>query len=165
MNTEHHDQVRHTLRKAAILLSVLTGALIAGCSSGDGGPETPPPSQEPPPPAPAPPNPSGLDARPTNATCVAPQRATGSATIGVERAFPNIRFRNHAIEMLQAPGDSSRWFVAERFGFVQVFDNKEDVAATKVFIDIDARVDSTAPNAACSAWPFIPISRRPRVCT
>jgi uncharacterized repeat protein (TIGR03806 family) len=156
MNTESHGQVRHTLHTAAILLSVLTGALIAGCSSGDGGPQTPPPSQEPPPPVPAPPNPSGLDARPSNTTCVAPERATGSATIGVERAFPNIRFRNHAIEMQQAPGDSSRWFVAERFGFVQVFDNREDVAATRQFIDIDARVDSTCAECGLLGMAFHP---------
>ena len=130
MNNDYLDQVRPTLLKAIVLLSVLAfGALIAGCSSGDGGSETPPPSQEPPPQN-TPPNPSGLDARPSNTTCVAPERATGSATIGTERVFPKLRFRNHAIEMLQAPGDSSRWFVAERFGFVQVFDNKPDVAAT-----------------------------------
>ena len=129
--------------------------LIAGCSSGDGGSETPPPSQEPPPHH-TPPNPSGLDARPSNTTCVAPERATGSATIGTQRAFPNIRFRNHAIEMLQAPGDSSRWFVAERFGFVQVFDNREDVAATTQFIDIDARVDSTCAECGLLGMAFHP---------
>ena len=142
--------------------------LIAGCPSGDGSFGEPLPAQEPPPQN-TPPNPSGLDARPSNTTCIAPARATGSATIGTQRVFPNLTFRTQSpirnpLLMLQAPGDASRWFVVERFGVVQVFDNNPAVAATSVFSTSPRASSPRAPNAACSAWRFIPISPRPRVC-
>src|SRR5512138_750794 len=163
--------------RTAMLLALVF--VIGGCDSGNGGgqtvpppspaqpsppgeqppPTTPPPPSEPPPTTPPPSEPppttpppaiSGLDARPSNTTCIAPQRATGSVTIGTQPAFPNLGFRDPAtrasynpILMLQAPGDTSRWFVAGKVGIVQVFDNREDVAATSDFLDIRARVESS----------------------
>src|SRR5262245_29152731 len=133
-------QARHATR---MLLSL--AFLIAGCyggGGGDGGGGGP--SQI-----------SGLDARPSNTTCIAPDRATGSVTIGTQRAFPNLTFKDAAgvsldpVLMLQAPGDSSRWFVVERFGAVRVFDNNEAVATSSVFIDITPRVDTAAECAEC----------------
>ncbi len=166
-------QASHT---TGILLSL--AFLIAGCDSGGGGAPaqpTPPPTSpgpgdppdpvDPPDPTdpPAPANPtSGLDARPNNATCIAPARATGSATIGTERAFPNLSFRDSAgvsrnpLVMLQAPGDTSRWFVVERFGAVRVFDNNEAVAASSVFLDFDARVESTCAECGLLGMAFHP---------
>jgi uncharacterized repeat protein (TIGR03806 family) len=168
--------------------------LLAGCSSGEADPQNPaqnpsqnpppappppdppppdppppdPPPPDPPPPDPPPPDPppslSGLDARPSNTTCIAPERATGSATIGTQRAFPNLRFQNQPIFMLQAPGDSSRWFVVERLGMVRVFDNNEGVTATSDFIDIDPRVDSTCPECGLLGMAFHPdFPETPRV--
>ncbi len=58
--------------------------------------------------------------------------------------------------MLQAPGDASRWFVAERFGVVRVFDNNAAVAASSVFIDITARVDSTCAECGLLGMAFHP---------
>ena len=95
----------------------------------------------PPPPAPPPPTVSGLDARPSNTTCIAPARATGSATIGTQRAFPNLVFRSQPVSMQQVPGDSSRWFVVEKLGFVRVFNNNQSVTATSDFIDLSTRVE------------------------
>src|SRR5688572_3494058 len=115
--------------------------LIVGCGGGSDGarttpppappaspapPVTPvPPSPEPPAPEPPPSPPattSGLDARPSNKTCIAPTRSTGSVTIGTQPAFPNLTFRNSAfissqpIAMVQPPGDASRWYVASKVG-------------------------------------------------
>src|SRR5262245_38385974 len=122
----------HTTR---MLLSF--ALLIAGCGGGGGGARgTGPPAGA---------QHSGLDARPNNATCIAPDRATGSVTLGTERAFPNITFKDpisrvtqNPVGMLQAPGDASRWFVVGRFGVVRVFDNNPAVAAVSEFIDIVA---------------------------
>ena len=47
---------------------------------------------------------------------------------------------NSPVLLLQAPGDTSRLFVAEQVGFVQVFDNDIGVANSSTFIDISARV-------------------------
>ena len=62
----------------------------------------------------------------------------------VERAAclpESLRFRS-PVAMLQAPGDSTRWFVVEQNGTVQVFDNDDDVEETAEFIDIAGRVAS-----------------------
>jgi uncharacterized repeat protein (TIGR03806 family) len=129
--------------------------LIASCSSGGG--DSPPPTQNPPPPPPPPAaTPSGLDARPTNTTCLAPERATGSTTIGTQRVFPNLRFQNQPIYMLQVPGDSSRWYVVERFGTIRTFENNQAVTATTDFVNIDPRVDSTCSECGLLGMAFHP---------
>jgi uncharacterized repeat protein (TIGR03806 family) len=121
------------------LIALCLAVLIAACSSGDDTQDTTPP----PPPNPA----SGLDARPSNTTCIAPSRSTGNVTIGTQRVFSNLTF-TQPILMLQAPSDSSRWFVVEKAGYVRVFTNNAAVTQGQVqlFIDIDARVSSTGGN-------------------
>jgi uncharacterized repeat protein (TIGR03806 family) len=135
--------------------------LLNACGGGDDAPPAPaPPTQPAPPP---PPSPSGLDARPDNATCLAPDRATGSVTLGLEQVFPKLRFvdpvtrlSENPISMLQVPGDSTRWFVPERFGLVRVFDNNESVAATSIFIDLKSRVESTCAECGLLGMAFHP---------
>ena len=116
----------------------------------------PPAARSAPAAAPPPPNPSGLDARPSNTTCIAPARATGSATIGTQRVFPNLRFQNQPISLQQVPGDSSRWFVVERLGTVRVFDNNEAVTATSDFINIASRVETTCAECGLLGMAFHP---------
>ena len=140
--------------------------LIAGCGGGGGGgPDTPPPAPpaEGPPAPPPPPATKGLDARPNNTTCIAPERATGSTTLGVQRVFPGITFKDpttrvsqNPIAMLQAPRDTSRWFVPGRFGVVRVFDNNPAVAAYSTFIDLTARVDSSCAECGLLGMAFHP---------
>src|SRR5688572_9422941 len=108
MNSQYHDRVQPVIFKrgttvvAPVLLTRAVDRLqrwrmrrgladaivmlIDGCSGGEGGPQDPP--------QPAPASASGLDARPSNTTCIAPERATGSAIIGTQRAFPILTFRN-----------------------------------------------------------------------
>ena len=138
--------------------------LIVGChDGGDDGGEA---AQEPPPTSPGPPQPPaptvGLDARPSNTTCIAPARATGGS-IATERAFPNLSFKDpgtggsrNPLLMIQAPHDSSRWFVVERFGTVRVFENNPAVAASSVFVDIAARVKSTCAECGLLGMAFHP---------
>lgn len=57
--------------------------------------------------------------------------------------------------MLQAPGDSSRWFVVERAGRVRVFPNTPGVNSFSTFIDISARV-STAGEGGLLGMAFHP---------
>lgn len=157
-------RARHT---AGMLWSLAFALLLAGCGGGGGdrgnqGAQEPPPTSPGPPTTPDPPDDpdppqepeppaasAGLDARPSNTTCLAPARATGSTTIGTQRVFPNLRFRDAAgvsrnpLLLIQAPRDRSRWFVAERFGAVKVFDNNPAVTTSSMFLDIGARVEST----------------------
>lgn len=153
--------------------------LIASCDGGGSGApgQAPPPtSSDPPAPNPSDPQPptldppetdppaaiSGLDARPGNTTCLAPPRATGSASIGVERVFPNLSFRDadgvsrNPLQLLQAPGDRSRWFVVERFGAVKVFENDPAVATSSTFVDLAARIESSCAECGLLGMAFHP---------
>ena len=107
-------------------LGTLTLAVsFAGCG------EDPPPSAESPSdgdggdadgqtgPTPAP---FGLDRRPTNATCVAPERPPSTASVRLERVFQGVNLSS-AMAMAQLPGDGSRWYVAERGGRIVSFPN------------------------------------------
>jgi len=47
---------------------------------------------------------SGLDQRPVNTTCLAPDRSAGSAILGFDEAFPGVTFSNPVL-LLQVPGD------------------------------------------------------------
>jgi glucose/arabinose dehydrogenase len=55
-----------------------------------------------------------------------------------QRVFPALSFKQ-PVEMLQAPGDRSRFFVVEHTGAIRVFDNRSNVASTEVFLDLTSR--------------------------
>lgn len=105
---------------------------LAGCDASDSGPGIAPPE------FPV----SGLDVRPDNASCVAPDRPVPAVvTAELIRVFPALSF-DRPVLAAQIPGDSSRWFVVEQAGRVQVFENQAAVAAGSVFLDISARVST-----------------------
>ena len=64
---------------------------------------------------------SGLEARPDNLSCVAPARGGGNSTISTPQAFASLPDFVEPVAMLQAPGDSSRWFVVEKPGIIRAF--------------------------------------------
>jgi uncharacterized repeat protein (TIGR03806 family) len=119
--------------RAIVLLCTLAAT---GCGGGGGGGSTPP-SPPPPPPPPS----SGLDARPSNTSCIAPDRPTTTATVALQRVFPSLTFSS-PVALLQAPGDASRWFVIEQAGRVMVFQNSPSVASAATFVDVRDRVQS-----------------------
>ena len=69
----------------------------------------------------------GLDARPANLTCVAPELGDTETLVTLEPAFPGIAL-NAPLALLQAPNEDSRWFAMERAGTVRVFDNTPGVS-------------------------------------
>lgn len=82
----------------------------------------------------------GLDSRPNNTTCFAfdpPTSTTASLTL--PRAFTGLSF-TQPVAMLQAPGDSTRWFVVEKSGVVRVFANSAGATTASVFIDITSLI-------------------------
>jgi len=62
----------------------------------------------------------GLDTRPTNATCKAPPRPPSTAPIELVRVYANVQL-DQPMMMAKAPGDPSRWFVAQRNGAIVSF--------------------------------------------
>src|SRR5437868_226891 len=149
MNRREHPirAVPHSARElgvASIALAASILALLQACGGGGGGsdsqppPSTPPTTPSPPttPPPTTPTGVSGIDSRPSNATCVAWARpATGSISL---TRFTDLSF-SASIAMLQAPADNSRWFVVEQGGVVKQFNTATPNVATS-FIDIQGRV-------------------------
>lgn len=102
--------------KRAISSLVLSVALIAGC--GGGGSAAPVVTEPDPPPV-----------------AMVP-------TITTQAVFTNISF-NQPVALMQAPGDSARWFVVEKGGFVRVFANDQGTGTASVFLDISSLVDAS----------------------
>lgn len=64
--------------------------------------------------------PYGLDSRPVNATCLAPKRPPGTASVKFERVWSNVLIGT-TMHIAQIPGDSTRMFAAYRGGTVESF--------------------------------------------
>jgi len=82
---------------------------------------------------------AGLDARPSNAACLAWQRPTAGSTITLTR-FTSLSFTS-PVALLQSPNDNARWFVVEQAGIVRSFTGSS-ASSSDVFIDITDRVVS-----------------------
>jgi uncharacterized repeat protein (TIGR03806 family) len=128
----HSHRPPRSHRTAALSAALLLLAGLQGCDGGarasrnDSG--TPPPNPD-----------SGLDGRPTNATCTAWPRPSAGSDISLSR-FTNLSF-DAPLGLLQAPGDDDRWFVVQQGGVVRQFTGTNPASAS-VFIDITARVRS-----------------------
>ena len=58
----------------------------------------------------------GLDERPANTTCHAPERPVEQASVSLVKAIPNVGFA--AIGVVRAPHDPSKWYLIDRTGTV-----------------------------------------------
>ena len=103
----------------AVLIASLL--VLEACHSSDDDNQQPPP----------PPGVTvGLDARPSNLTCLAPAKAPPvSTSVQLQRVFQNVTL-NQPLAMLQTPGDDSRWYVVQKGGTVRVFANTASPAAS-----------------------------------
>ncbi len=79
---------------------------------------------------------SGLDARPANPTCIAWPRPSADSDISLSR-FTGLTF-TMPVALLQAPNDSSRWYVVQQNGIVQQFSGTSPTSAS-TFIDVSAQ--------------------------
>lgn len=112
-------------------------------------PDTPPDNPDNPPAAEP-----GLDARPTNTTCLAPQPPSTDSSVQLTRVFGDLSFSN-TVGLLHEPGNDDRWYVIEQAGRVRVFDNSTN-PNLRTFIDIRDRVDSGPGEAGLLAMAFHP---------
>jgi glucose/arabinose dehydrogenase len=79
----------------------------------------------------------GLDSRAANSTCPAGEPPSN---IALKRVFTNLPNFTQPIAMLQAPGNSARWYVVQKTGVVRVFDNTPTVSSTREFINLSSRL-------------------------
>jgi glucose/arabinose dehydrogenase len=59
------------------------------------------------------------------------------------QVFTSLPAFTRPVAMKQAPGDTTRWFVAEKDGVIRVFANNADSSSSSIFFDISAIVAST----------------------
>ncbi len=83
---------------------------------------------------------TGLDDRPSNTTCIAPPRPTGTASVATVDAYPSAPAFDQPTKILQAPGDGSRWFVLEKTGRIRVF-SVSNPSAAATWLDLSTSVD------------------------
>lgn len=84
----------------------------------------------------------GLDARPVNTTCVAPNPPPSTSAVATQRVFTNLSF-SQPLGLFNAPGDTTRVFVQERQGRIRVFPNMAAAMPNQVstFLDFSTKVD------------------------
>ena len=84
---------------------------------------------------------SGLTSRPSNTSCVAPAKPTGNAAISSQRVFTGLPAFSKPVVLLQAPHESTQWYLVEKDGRILRFDNQDSVTSTSTFIDIREPTD------------------------
>ena len=87
----------------------------------------------------------GLDARPSNTTCLATERPTSSASVQLGRVFTSLRF-THPVVITQRPGDGSRFYVLEQGGQVRWFTNTETASSAATALDIADELSTDSIN-------------------
>jgi glucose/arabinose dehydrogenase len=107
------------------LLLTLIAVLGSACGGGGGSAAIGPPDEQPPPP-------------------------TAVPEITTQRAFEQLSF-SQPVALLQAPGDSSRWFVVEKNGVVRVFANNPNSSSTDIFVDISGIVNPSGEGGLLGA--------------
>ena len=118
-----------------ILTLVLASAItITACTSGGSDTQSTP-LPNPPPPV----EQFGLDSRPDNQTCVAPQRPGAVTSVTVEEAFPGVTFSGPT-KLLMEPVAEPRWFVLQKSGQIRVFDPDNPVVSN--YLDISGVVNA-----------------------
>jgi len=98
----------------------------------------------------------GADTSPATVSCTALADLPTQNRVRLERVFPDLQFEQ-PVALLQAPGDSRRWFVLEKAGRVLTFTvNGTQAVNVATFLDISDRVDSEAYEAGLYGMAFHP---------
>ncbi len=83
---------------------------------------------------------SGLDARPSNTTCLATTQPASGASVARTQVFPNLSFSNFVL-LLQVPTDNTKWYAVDQSGIVKMFDNVNNTSTATNYVDITGRVN------------------------
>ena len=86
----------------------------------------------------------GLDARPSNTTCLAPEPvASGTTQIQWQLAFTQLPSISNPSNLFQLPDDDTHWYVMRQAGYILRFDNNSNANQLTEVLNIDPRVDSS----------------------
>ncbi len=78
-------------------------------------------------------SPFGYDTRPSNTSCVAPARPPLASAVAFQKVFAGLTLSTPMV-IGQIPGDSSRFFVAQRSGTIVSFSSSNPVNATRTTV-------------------------------
>ncbi len=87
-------------------------------------------------------SPTGLDVRPMNTSCVAPERPERVIAAKTEIVFANLFF-DAPTDLGQTPNDDTTWYIVERKGLIRSFANDADTKTTNIVLDIQDRIQFT----------------------
>lgn len=87
------------------------------------------------------PSPFGLDARPSNKTCVAPARPPNTAPVKFVRVLSNVAL-SQPMHMAQIPGDATRFFVIQRGGTMVSFPTTSPPATPTTVLTVPKTVNT-----------------------
>jgi len=90
---------------------------------------------------------AGLDARPSNASCLAGDAPSSGVSLAVEQVFSGLPVFSVPILMLQEPHGTDRWYVVQKTGRIYVFSNQPNVSQRREFANVTAAV-AVDPNNA-----------------
>lgn len=101
---------------------------------------------------------SGLAARPSNTTCLAPSATHSDAvtTISWQAVFPALPNIANATNLLQAPGDAEYWYATRQSGRVVRFPNTPAASALTEVLNIEDRVDFSGGETGLLGMAFHP---------
>ena len=139
-----------TKTRSLRVIAFLCALLVASCGGGgskSNNNQNPPPGNPPPT--------VGLDARPSNATCVAPARGAGGASVDITDAFPNLPNISQPVKVLVEPVANPRWFVLRKSGQLVVFD-PDNATSVSTFLDLSGPALRTASEGGLLGMAFHP---------
>lgn len=101
---------------------------------------------------------SGLAARPSNTTCLAPAPVNSSTptSISWQAVFPSLPNIGNATNLLQAPGDNNFWYATRQSGRVVRFQNDVSANALTEVLNIEDRVDFSGGETGLLGMAFHP---------
>jgi len=88
-------------------------------------------------------------------TCNQTVSESGSDSVDIEVAFPNLSFAR-PVDLQHAGDGSGRLFVVEQAGVIRVFENRTDVPTAGIFLDIKSRVDDGSNEMGLLGLAFHP---------
>jgi uncharacterized repeat protein (TIGR03806 family) len=98
----------------------------------------------------------GLDARPDNRTCVAPDRPTGNASVSIVEPYSSLPDLNQPVKLLLEPGSEDRWFVLQKSGQVVTFPTNNPTSVTEYLDLTGTRTISTCGECGLLGMAFHP---------
>jgi len=98
---------------------------------------------------------SGLDSRPSNTTCLAPNQPTTSTSVMTQRVFPTLSFTS-PIAMKQAPGEPNNWYIVEQRGTIQRFDATAATPTKTQWADLQGIVNDNFSETGLLGLAFHP---------